>query len=271
VDALEDELQGLALRGIFPGPSESSGDFFARAHLLMPQDNQGNLPAMKILNKIFHASPDWVQGTIGSKGLPFWEGAATWIEENAEGMRLCRIQLRETFLTRLYPKDELIAHEMVHAMRVMFDEKRFEEILAYQTSKNRFRRYFGPLFSNPLEVSFFLALWLISWGVYLAEMLFDVYLGGDLILCLPLLALGWGVIRLVRSQRLFSAALRNLGIALGNRVQPQAVAIRLTDAEIEQFAASTPQEICAFVEGVQGHNLRLMPFFSLVRRRNLER
>jgi hypothetical protein len=248
---MEDQLQSWGLRGIFPGPSESSEAFLLRADSLIPKLNADHYPSLSLLKQTFNTSPDWIEVVTDSKGLSFWEGAATWIEETADGKRSCRIQLKDSFLSRLYPKEEVIAHEMVHAMRLMFDEGRFEEILAYQTSKNRFRRYFGPLFTNPTESKLFLLALLTSWILYWAEIFFDFNLGGSFILLLPLLALGWGVFRLIRSQRIFSAALRHLAIAA-----PLAIALRLTDTELELFAKSTPEEIRAFAHSQKEQSLR---------------
>jgi hypothetical protein len=261
MDTSEDQLQSLTLRGIFPGPLESSGDFFVRASSFVPQKHQDCLLSASLLSKIFNTTPDWVQIETGSKGLFFWEGAATWIEENAEGVRSCKVQLKDTLLTRLYPKEELIAHEIVHAMRLMFDEKRFEEVLAYQTSKNRFRRYFGPFFSDPTESKCFIALLLASWAIYWVEGIFNVHLGGSSVLFLPLCALGWGVFRVRRSQRVLSAALRNLEAVVGQRAPPLAIAICLTDSEIEQFATSTPEEIHTFAAKAKEHSLRWRQLF----------
>jgi hypothetical protein len=258
MDILEDQLKSLSLRGIFPGPLESSEDFFVRADSFVPQKH---LPCALLLSKIFNTTPDWVQIETGSKGLFFWEGAATWIEENADGMRSCKVQLKDTWLTRLYPKEELIAHEIVHAMRLMFDEKRFEEVLAYQTSKNRFRRYFGPLFSDPTESKFFIALLFASWAIYWVEVIFNVHLGGGSILFLPLWAIGWGVLRLRRSQRVLSAALCNLQAVVGQGAPSLAIAICLTDSEIEQFATSTPEEIRTFAVKAKEHSLRWRQLF----------
>lgn len=237
-------------RGIFPGPSESEEDFLLRAEALKSLDSSPPV----LIQRTFNVAPDWIEVVTASKGLYFWEGAATWIEENSEGKRWCKIQYKDTFLTRFYPKDEVIAHEMVHAMRLMFDEPRFEEILAYQTSQSRFRRYFGPLFSHPGESKLFLGSVVLSWILYWAELLFDVSFRGGWILLLPLFVLGFGVFRLFRSQSIFAQALRRLKMAAQKDVNPLAIALRLTDAEVEQCAQWTPEEIRTFA--AQENNLR---------------
>ncbi len=259
--SLESKLLSLSQRGIFPGPSESSIAFFSRADSLSAKEITGYSGSMTLMNKIYSTSPDWIETIVSSKGLSPWEGAAVWIEEKPEVGRTCQIQIKNSFLARLYPQDEVVAHEMVHAMRLMFDENHFEEILAYRTSKNRFRRYFGPLFSSPKESKFFLILLLGSWLCYWAEIIFDLNLGGEWILALPMLALGFGVFRLWRSQRIFSAALRNLKNAIDQSANPLAAALRLTDNEIEQFAKSSPQEIQAFAAQQKEQDVRWKQIF----------
>jgi hypothetical protein len=249
--SLERKLLSLNERGIFPGPLETEEGFFSRVDLLIFREGNG-LGAHSLVKKIFNSTPDWVEIITRSKGLLPREGAATWIEECPEKGRSCRIQIKDSFLTRLYAKDEVIAHEMVHAMRLMFDEKRFEEILAYRTSKSRFRRYFGPLFSSPKESKCFVLILLLSWTMIWFEMEYAL-------LC-PLVALGYGLFRLWRSQRLFSKALRNLQQTIrGNAL---AAALHLTDAEIVRFAKSTPEEIRAFAIKEQDRSVRWKQLFA---------
>ncbi len=221
----------------------------------MPEQSSIQLAAKRV-RELFGLSPDWVEITRGRKGLMPWEGAATWIEEGPKGC-ICSIQINTSWASRLYPQEELIAHEMVHALRCTLDENRFEEILAYRTSRNRFRRYFGPLFSHPGESKTFMLLLLGSWVLTSLELLFDLPLGGSLIFLLPLTSLVWSLCRLIRSQFLFSSALRNIeGLFPGKGLE---VALGLTDAEIELFARSSLDEIRT-----------LDPLAALVGRRNPE-
>ena len=206
---------------------------------MVVQDQPFVLEALALTSELFDAAPDWVEVKIGSKELLPWEGAATWIEETTQGERSCFIQINNSQLTRFYPLEEVIAHEMVHAMRLMFDEARFEEILAYRTSKNRFRRYFGPIFSHPWEAKGFVLLMLISWIVYGFDLM------GALALFSPLLMLGWGVFRLVFSQRVFAKALHHLEEAMRTG-KALAVLLHSSDREIELFAKSSPEEIVRF-------------------------
>ncbi len=261
---LESELLALNQRCIFPGPNESEEVFFKRASALLPCAYNNC-----VFTETFNSSPDWIQASTDSHGLSFWEGAATWIEENGDGSRSYQIQLKDSWLTRLYPKEEIIAHEMVHAARLMFDESRFEEILAYQTSKNRFRRYFGPIFSSPKESKCALALLFTSLLCSWTEIALDFNLVGNTIFALPFLAFGFGLFRLIRAQHIFSKAMRNLARSIPQTAKPLEVALRLRDREIELFAEYSPQEICAFVKQQTSLRWKLLdPLFTLRCRSN---
>lgn len=236
------DLLELNARGLIPGPAETEADFYQRA-AAAKKNPSDPLP-------LFDADPDWVEVKYEKKGLMPWEGAATWIEGNQ-----CRIQLKPSRLARLYPQEEVIAHEKVHAMRLMFDEPRFEEVLAFRTSENRFRRYFGPLFIRPAETKVLIG-WLLACWILPEYLLWSF-----------LLPVGFLLVRLIRSQRIFSRALTQLQKVTD---KPLAFAARLTDREIELFAKSSPEEIIVYME--KGKDLRLRqillayPLSSLGRR-----
>lgn len=254
----------LSHQGIFPGPKEPEEVFLVRAQAL---SGQAGSATPCLLQELFGCVPNWVDVTTESKGLRFWEGAALWIQEGPDGGRTCQIQLKDSFLTRFYPKEEILAHEKVHAMRLMFDEKRFEEILAYQTSKSAFRRYFGPLFSSPRESTFLMGLLLFSWLQLMIEELCDWSLLGGWIFLFPLLILGKTLYRLIRSQRIFNAARCRLQELTSN---PLTVMLRLTDTEIERFAKATAEEICVYAKTEQSVRWKqLHPLFTLAGRRDV--
>lgn len=161
-------------------------------------------------------SPDWVPVLISPKGLRLWEAGCTWVEENGS----VRIQLHPNRRLSLQP--QVLAHEVVHAVRGAFEEPRFEEILAYRTSSNVFRRLLGPFFQKSSEIRLFL----------LASLADILQVGFGIWPCATLLiSLGYGV-RLGWNQRRFSRCLRNLP-------NPQ-LAIALTDREIIRLAKGEP-------------------------------
>ena len=137
-----DELLTLYARGIFPGPGEEEAAFIARASKL---ESCGFVcPNVK---QLYICAPDWLRISYSNKNLTPFEGGATWIDEaNIPSVQL-RKELEKGSYLRLYKRDEIIAHEAVHAMRMAFNENQFEEILAYSTSKSAVRRFSGPHFN----------------------------------------------------------------------------------------------------------------------------
>lgn len=250
------DLAYLNEQGIFPGPNESDEAFELRAKSLLEKSE--TLCPQRI-HELYSCSPTWVEVIFQAKGLRPWEGAATWIRELA-GIRSCHIQLKKSLLSKLYTQEEILAHEMVHAMRLNFDEERFEEILAYRTSSYSFRRYFGPLFSKTSHLWMFLGFLCIPWFVFFLEIVWDMDLQSRYFLGLPILGLLVGVLRLSKSQRIFNAALVNL-----KRAQKQgsslSLALRLSDAEIMYFAKCTPDAIYAYAEREKEKGLRWQQLF----------
>jgi hypothetical protein len=68
--------------------------------------------------------------------------------------------------------------------------------------------------------------------------------------------LGLGLVRLVRSQRIFSRALEQLEKTVKESGHSLAVALRLTDSEIEHFAKCSPSEILSFAVKEKEKSLR---------------
>lgn len=244
-------------RGIFCHPTETLEQFARRAHKCAPVNTDAN--ATDLLKKLFHIAPDWIEVVWSAKGLMPWEAAAAWIDSDAEGDPVCRIQVKKC---SWYPKHEVIAHEMVHAMRAGFQEEKFEEILAYQTSSNRFRRYWGPLFSKPAETKWFLASLLLPWLIFLAEICFGLPFDVAPLMWIPCIALGALGLRLYRKQRVFAKCCRALARALPSPENALGVVLRLTDGEIDHFSRSSSSAILAYAVEKQTSDLRWQQIFT---------
>lgn len=260
----DEELIWWNRRGLIPGPKQTEMQFAAKIELIegLELDKIVSKQVFALTSRLFDIVPDWLSVIHRRKGLAFWEGAVTWLDPRPEGYRLAAIQVREelnrSFLSRYYPEDEVLAHEIVHAVRSDFDEVAFEEILAYQTSQKRWRRYLGPLLQQPRETQLFLGLLLFS---VLVQWLSFVYLlpsWCSFALGLPWLVLVFGCVRLYKNQRLFQRCLKNLG----GRQESLAIALRLTDAEIRLFAKSSWHEIREYVEREKGKTLRWRMLFA---------
>ncbi|MES2122232.1 MAG: hypothetical protein V4492_05585 [Chlamydiota bacterium] len=199
--------------------------------------------ACRLIEKLFRVSPTWIEVEVSSQGLLPWEAAAAWIDQDKEGDAACRIQIRKR---HWYPQAEVIAHEMVHALRAQFQEEQFEEVLAYQTSASSFRRYFGPLFAKPSETKALIITLVIPWALFIADLFWDFPWDLSPVFSLPCIALGWMGLRLMRKQRTFARCLEHLAASLPRPECALAVALYLTDDEIVLFSRSFSEEIARY-------------------------
>lgn len=234
----EDELLGLGRRGYIPGPSEDEAVFLKRVLKAAPQSDHWD-EAQPITLPLFGFSVDWVPIHYSNKNLPFWEGAAMWIGEDFS------IQMREGFKKGSYlgyKREEVLAHEAVHAARMAFEEPKFEEVLAYRTSKNILRKWVGPLFQKPWEtVVLMLSLAAAPLGYF----------------WVPLMALGLLGIRLAWTQWILSRCLKKL---------PLSIVVCLTDKEIRRFSRLSLSEIETYLKNDQtlrGYFLKVKLQFKL--------
>ncbi|MBF5050613.1 Uncharacterized protein CLAVI_000225 [Candidatus Clavichlamydia salmonicola] len=219
-DAIQD-LKKLNREGLFPGPQEPNFRFIER----VLQANDQNYKIPQCLKEIFDVEPFWVSCCFSNEGLGAWEGACTWTGERV------LVQMRKKFEKKskiywIYKKEELLAHELVHAVRATFKEEIFEEMLAYQTSKSAFRRLLGPLFRSSKEADFFIFMTVISAGT----VIFSPFLG---MLC-ACSFLGFFIGRLTLARSYFFRASNRIRGMIG--LNPLWIMIRLSDAEIKMFA-----------------------------------
>lgn len=254
----DNELRAYSKRGLLPGPEETEERFLERVALVQKVETPPNpltdeewKEAQKITEKLFDFSVDWVKAFYNDKGLPFWEGAATWIEKAP------LIQLKSTFRKKrrfsLYRKEEILAHESVHAARMAYRSPRFEEHFAFLTSKSSFRRLFGPLFRYPWESALLLLLLVVSLGAQAASFFWPETFWLNTLVLLPWAALTFGLLRLTLSNYTLLRCKQNLR-AFAQDTLP--ILVRLTDQEIALFANSSKQKIHEYVEREKAKTLR---------------
>ncbi len=203
-------------RGLIPGPEESEEAFLSRAQqakpLAHPEWDDVALP-FKI---------DWVPITYSNHKIAWWEGAATWISQ----ADLPSIQLRKSFEKGSflgYKRSEVLSHEAIHAARMRFEEPLFEEMLAYSTAPQAWKRFFGPLFSRTWEPIVLMVG--VAMGVFWPVV--------------PILIIVLGLGGLSYRQWIFKRCCRKLSLP---------VVLTLTDREMKQFALMTEEEIQAYLE-----------------------
>lgn len=225
------ELFSLNQSGLIPGPGETEEEFLLRVETTQEKFQTGGdwIPAShwdwvrEFLGNLFDVKPLYIAAFYSNASLAPWQGAASWIE----GRHLHSIQLRQalkkgTYL-QLYTREEILAHEAVHAARSGFAESSYEEFFAYMTSEKKWRRCLGPILERPWEVwpFFFTCLGGIFWQI--------CFLG----------AAAWsglGFLRLIRRHRTLHRAATQIFKQVGDLRKTRAILFRLTDREIERFS-----------------------------------
>jgi hypothetical protein len=208
-------------RGLIPGPSESEEVFLGRVRQSQPLNHLEWEEASFITQDSFGFSIDWVPLSYSNHRIAWWEGAATWISDD----HLPSIQLRKNFQKGSflgYKRPDVLAHEAIHAARSRFEEPQFEEILAYATSPQAWKRFLGPLFSRTWE-PLVLILSLIA-GVFWPF--------------IPLIITGLGMGGLTYRQRAFKRCSEKLSLP---------VVLCLTDVEIKKLARMSVSDIQAYL------------------------
>ncbi len=226
----DNDLFKLDKEGFIPGPGEEEGPFLARVAKVKENFESGSwIPAShwdwvrQYLGEMFHVKPLYICAFYSNRSLTPWQGAASWIE----GRTLVSIQLR-TGLKKgsylgMYSREEILAHEAVHAARSGFDESRFEEFFAYMTSQKKWRRVLGPILHRPWEAWPFL-LSLIG-GIF-----FEPFYLGTAVWA------GIGFVRLIKQHRILKKAADRLLQIVKDPGITRAILFRLTDEEIERFS-----------------------------------
>lgn len=255
-------LQQRNERGWIPGPLEEKKDFEKRVEDLNhffsnpPSDIDHFLTdrdwsrAKEITKHLYDFSPDWILAYYNNDKLSFFQGAATWISEK-EDLRLPLIQLREKFeegrLFKFYYREEVLAHEAVHAARMQFDEPLYEEIFAYKTSPGFFRRFFGPLFQRPWEAYFFIALLFIPLTIEILLFL-GIEVGYFIYLSLiPAAFFAYLLLRLLALRSVLAIALHRMKQFLEHPSKNWALAFRLKDSEIFRFALQRKKKLTEYI------------------------
>lgn len=225
------ELLDLNSKGFIPGPSESEEDFLKRIAAIQKTFAQSEqIPFAHwdwvriFLKKVFDFEPYCLSAFYSNHSLMPWQGAAAWIEGNT----LVSIQLREAFKKKssylgVYKREEILAHEAVHAARSAFQEPQNEEFFAYMSSEKKWRRVLGPIFVRPWEIwPFFLS---IAIGSFFS---FAYFIGA----CLSMV----GFYRLIRQHGRLKRASRQILRYVKQADVVRAILLRLTDAEIVLFS-----------------------------------
>lgn len=203
---------------------------------------------------LYGIKPAWVPVFFSNEKLSAWQGGAAWIFQWDETSSLgALIQLRKSFEKKevylgLWSRKELLTHELAHVGRMGFEEKKYEEVLAYRSSKRFFTRYFGPLFQSSFEsMSFVLLLMAIVFidVLLLATGSVDFFDKLMWLKAVPAVFLGALCVRLWRRQRNFGRTREKLVGMYGET--GNFILYRLLDQEIDAFSRMSNAEIQAYL------------------------
>lgn len=226
----DEELIALDQIGFIPGPGESEKNFLARVEKTKEAFQQGSwIPdshwvwVREYLGNLFDVKPLYICAFYSNQHLAPWQGAAAWIEGRALHAIQLRKNLKNGSYLGIYQREEILAHEALHAARSGFNEDRFEEFFAYMSSEKSWRRVLGPIIQRPWEIWPFVAGALLGviWPFcYLASAVWAFF----------------GFLRLISRHLTLRQAAQSLMKDTESREKTRAILFRLTDQEIGQLA-----------------------------------
>lgn len=268
--------------GLIPGPGEEAHSFEERAQFclsLKTMIDEALLPKDRIdapdfilqegiveVNREFGIAPSWVPLFFSNQGLMPWHGGSALIFQLQEQGPLGAImQLRKAFYHKtcylgLYHRSELIAHELVHASRMAFEEPKFEELLAYKTSSGGLSKWLGPIIQSAFESRLFVyllatILLLDLYCVLTGE--WEGYLSLMPLKIIPLALAAWAGFRLWKRTQTLNQTERKLGALFGS-IKARQVLLFLTDKEIEQCAVWSEEEIRSYISAHHSPRMEML-------------
>ena len=121
-----------------------------------PMDAAIVAEAAEKTEKLFGFRADWVPAFFPSRGLGLLWGGCTVITESGFPVFFLRRGFRGKPKWFIYRRDELLAHELCHAVRGCLEDDTYEEHFAYMTSASAFRRWSGNCFRREWDAIAFL-------------------------------------------------------------------------------------------------------------------
>ncbi len=204
--------------------------------------------------KLFGFRADWVPAFFPTRGLGLLWGGCTVITDSGFPVFFLRRGFRTKRKWFIYRRDELLAHELCHAVRGCLEDETYEEHFAYMTSDSAFRRWTGNCFRREWDAIAFLIPVVLMLAVQII-----VYSG---VLSLPLWPFwiaafafpAFLIARNIPERRTFFTArakLERRGFS-----NPDAALFRMTANEIRTLARTPDDRIEAFLQERSGAELR---------------
>ncbi|MEC8306471.1 MAG: hypothetical protein VXZ72_01240 [Chlamydiota bacterium] len=225
-------LKKWAEEGFFIGPDEP----LQRVQQRRSQQLARSRGSLLSLPSEFHCCPHGIPVHSSSQGLAPWEAAATWISE--EALPTIHIHPKPWFCQS--SREEILHHEMVHALRAAFPPSSFEELLAHSLSKSSWRKKWGGLIHSTWE-----SLLLLSGSLIAGVLSFLSPKASVTVYSLSFCYLTYLMLRNRRRHRLLDQAMQNITACFGEAAH--SVAIRLTDEEILIMSRMNPEACRQYV------------------------
>lgn len=262
--------------GLIPGPNETEEDFYKRAkhclelhHLVSILDDQETYHIEKsksediikessiLTEMLYDIVPTWTPIFFSNKKLAPWHGGCAWIFQIDDTSPMSAFfQLRKAFASTtkylgLYERNELIAHEAAHVGRMMFQEPKFEEVLAYQSSPSKLRRFLGPIVETTKESVFFVIMLMIIFSLDFFFVFYgyeELYLSVMWLKAIPILMIVYGLFRLAKRHQQFAKCKKTLQSIFNDKKKVNAVIYRLVDSEIIDFGAMSANDVLLYAK-----------------------
>lgn len=279
-----EKILDLDKRGLVPGPGESEDAFEKRADYCLslkdnlksslgenspfnPDDAPLDLSEndLEKTSECYGIRPDWVPVFYSNEKLTPWHGGCAWIFQMDESSPTSAfLQLRKAFYTSdtylgLLQKKEVLSHELSHVGRMCFEEPKFEELIAYQSSSTSWRRWFGPLVQSAWESLLFVFLLLM---IFIVDLFlfwygdFDAYTRLMWLKLIPLGLIGIAGARLLLRHQQLKKCRKTLSNIISNPLTVSAVLYRLTDKEIIAFGSMDKNAVIDYMKGMEEDALR---------------
>ncbi len=212
--------------------------------------------AFTLTSALYGITPAWALIFFSNYQLTPWHGGCAWIFQlDAQSPTAAFLQLRSNFRTKksylgLYHRSELLAHEFAHVGRMVYNEPKYEEVLAYRSSQVKWRRFFGPIVESSKESLLFIFVLLATLVADLSLLSMNSTFTSSLAFWLPMLPTALILIalfRLMRKQAKFNRCLQRLTDTFHDGITAGHLIYRLTDHEIDLFAHSTPDQIRSYI------------------------
>ena len=204
--------------------------------------------------KLFGFRADWVPAFFPTRGLGLLWGGCTVITDSGFPVFFLRRGFRARPKWFIYRRDELLAHELCHAVRGCLEDEPYEEHFAYMTSDSTFRRWSGNCFRREWDAIIFLIpvvlLLLAQIVVYTGLLNLPIWPFWIIAFAFP----AFLIVRNIPDRRTFFAARAKLEKA--GFANPDAALFRMTSDEIRTLARTPDGQIESYLENKSAAELR---------------